>query len=243
LLALTLWLVAIGSAAGTVVDAGFTRENLDNGYDDWRSEYLSAEWKPGPRRAVYGVLRKTERFSLDDTDLTAGIYHPLTADAVLFAEAAVSSTHDVLPQWTLLAQTEMAFAHGIGVHIGARHAEYVSARVNDGRITLERYVGNYRLAYAATASRLAGGETGWTHAVQAARYYANTSRVGFVLATGTEVESLGPAGVAVTDIESVALIGRHWLRGNWHVSYEAGHYKQGDLYTRNLVGLGLGYRF
>lgn len=231
---------ASGPAA---IEAGATRENLDNGFDDWQSRFVSADWRPAPRQALYGLLRETERFGLDDSEALAGIYYPLARSAVLLVEASASATSEVLPRWTFLAQTEFALANGFGSHVGMRHAEYDDATVNAGRFTFEKYIGAWRVAYVATVSRLTDAETAWTHVLSATWYNGDDSRVTLIMTRGEEVESFGPAGVAVSDIRAFTLTGRQAVWRNWSATYELGRHEQGDLYTRQVLGLGLRCRF
>jgi YaiO family outer membrane protein len=234
---------AARAADSAAIEAGAGHDNLDNGFDDWRSRYVSADWRPAPRRALYGLVRETERFGLDDTEALAGAYHPLTPSAVLLVEASASATSRVLPRWTLLAETEFTLANGFGAHAGLRRAEYDAATVNAGRFTLERYVAAWRVAYVATVSRLADAETAWTHVLSATRYYGDDNRAGLIVTRGEEVEGFGPAGVAVSDIRGFTLAGRQAVWRNWSATYEAGRVQQGDRYARKVLSLGLRRRF
>lgn len=234
---------ASGARADTSVEAGFSYENLDNGFSDWRSRYVSGAWHPERDRALYGSLRETERFDLDDAEAMAGIYHPVSPALTVHAEASASATHRVLPKWTTLVQFQYALPAGVGVHVGVRHADYLDARVNDVRLTVERYFSDYRIAYVATGSRLVDGDSALTHVLQAAYYYGEDSFVGVTAAFGEEVESLGASGVTVTDVAGGALTGRHALTGAWSLVWHAGSHEQGKRYTRNAVGAGFRYRF
>lgn len=225
------------------VEMGFSHDNLDKGYANWRSSYIEAEKKRGERQVVYGALRETERFSLTDTEWLGGFSHPLGPRWTAIVEANASPTHHVLPKWSALGQIQYALEDGWSAHIGVRHTEYNNALTNLGIFTLERYWENYRFAYSHYESFLLGQGSAASNRLQISRYYNEHSWIGLSISEGNELENIGTAGVLAIPAHSLVLGGRHWLSPNWGLTYEAGFYRQGDYYTRNGVRLGLRRQF
>ena len=74
------------------------RDNLDEGYEDWREFFAQLSWRPDTRTALFGNYREAERFSKRDREGGAGLYYPLgNGGTVLHAEGTWSSTRHVLP--------------------------------------------------------------------------------------------------------------------------------------------------
>lgn len=235
--------VAADNSNGAQVEAGFSRDYLNNGYADWSSSYVEAEKKLAERQVVYGMLRETERFQQKDEELLAGYYHPLARQWTGLIEGNASATHYVLPKFSVLAQLQYAFADGWGAHFGLRHTEYDAASTNLGVFTLERYWGAYRAAYTLYSGYLAAAGSTLSQRIQFSRYYAEHSWVGVAFSGGNELENLGNGGVLQTEVQALIVNGRHWFSRDWALSYEASLQQQGNYYTRNGVALGLRYQF
>lgn len=234
---------AASDASGVQIEAGFSRDYLNKEYADWSSAYVEAEKKMAERQVIYGLLRETERFEQKDVELLAGYYHPLGRQWTGLVEANVSSTHHILPKWSVLGQLQYAFGDDWGVHLGLRHTEYDTALTNLGVFTLERYWGDYRAAYTLYSGHLAGAGSTISQRLQFSRYYSDHSWLGMALSGGEELENMGGAGVQHSKVQSVIFNGRHWLSHYWAVTYEANLHQQGDYYARNGIKLGVRHEF
>jgi YaiO family outer membrane protein len=228
------------------VEAGGSYENLDRGYDDWRSSYLEGAWKWGPRKTVYGGVRHTARFGLTDSESLLGLYHPLSERVTGVAEITVSPSHEVLPRWSALAQAEAVLGGGFGVQFGWRHTEYSSVHTDQGIATAEYYFGNYRAAYTYYRTYLDGDDPVATHRAALGYYYGRygeRSTIGINYANGREIESQGAGRVLVTEVRGVALAGRHWFLRDWAFTYEIGQQRVIDRYQRTAARIGVRYEF
>lgn len=232
-----------GDTGPVQVEAGFTQDYLDKGYTDWRSVYVETEKKLAERGVVYGMLRETERFGLRDTELLAGYSSPLGGQWTGLVEANASSTHNVLPKYSVLGQLQYALDDGWNAQFGVRHTEHDTAVTNLGIVTLERYWGDYRAAYTIYSGYLAAAGATLSQRMQFSRYYANQSWLGVGLSGGKELENLGSGGVQQSNVLSLAFNGRHWFSRDWAVSYETTLHQQGDYYNRNGIRVGLRRQF
>ncbi len=220
------------------LELGVSHESLSKGLPSWRSIYLEGLHQFGERQVLYGVLRETRRFGLADTEARVGYYHPLGRTWTALVEASTSPTHEVLPHFSVLGQLQKDLAYGWNVQVGLRHNEYTALSTDVANVTAERYWGSFRGAYSLYLGRL-DGETAASHVVQFDHYYGDRNSIGVLIAEGREVADRGPTGVLITDVRSFALRGRHWITPRWAISYEAVHHKQGDLYRRQGVRVGL----
>lgn len=228
-----------GSASALELEVGATHENLSQGRADWQSAYLEGEHQFGERRVVYAALRHTERFDQEDSDWLAGLYHPLDPRWTLNAEIGSSPTHRVLPEATAALNLHRQLDDGWGLGFGGRHTAYANADTNTATLSLERYFGAYRAAYTFTATHLEGGASAPNHRLQLNRYYGPRNTIGITVSRGEEVENVPPGGIIETEVEALAVLGRHWLDRDWAVSYELLRHEQGTLYRRQGLRLGL----
>lgn len=239
-------LAAAGARAepATEVEAGLTRERLTNDLPDWSSVYLEGTYTRAPGDAFYGVLRQTERFDRKDTQIGGGLYAPLASRWIAQAEALYSGEHRVLPQYSLFGGLAYRLDRGWNVAAGARRNEYTASHAHVLSLGVERYFGAWRAAYTFYLGMPEGAGSASAHRGQLDYYYAERSSVGASFVTGREVENAGPAGgVLTSDVREVALAARHWLTPAWAVGGEAWSHKQGQLYRRDGLRLGVRYRF
>ena len=228
------------------LEGGASYDNLDNGYDDWTSVYLDAVWNRAPRQTLYGGVRRTERFGLDDTEVMAGGYFPVSARVTGVIEGSISPTHDVLAKWSALGQVEIALDGGWGLQFGGRHIEYTEVYSDQLVATAEYYFGNNRVAYTFYRSYLEGDDPVNAHRITLGRHYGRYGERSYAAAsysTGQEVESLGPNQVLISDVRSAVVAGRHWFTPAWALSWEIGQHRVLDRYARNAVRLGVRHEF
>jgi YaiO family outer membrane protein len=236
-------LVPAGSRP-TEIEVGVMPQHLTNNQPNWRETYVDFSHRFGERKTLYGSLRETTRFGANDTQGVLGGYYPLGARVTGVLEAGASPSHVVLPHRWVFGQLEFSLGSGWGVQTGLRHTEYDAAVVNMGNLTLERYMGNFRAAYTLYESWLQGAGGAPAHRFLVQYFYNDENQIGASYATGREAENVGPpTGVLTSAVTNWTIYGRHWFTRELGVSFEALHQRQGDLYTRQGIRLGLRYRF
>jgi len=247
-----LWLLAVSwsipAGAETLVaarqlEAGTARENLDHGYEDWRSTYVEGAWEWAPRQVVYAQGRETERFGRTDREGLGGVYVPLSERFLALIEGSVSPTHHVLPRWSLFGQVEAQIARGLSLQLGARHTEYQQAGMNQGVLGGEYYFGNFRFLYTYYWSRLEGADPTGAQRAGLSYYYDDRSHVGLGGSAGDEAESQAPGVVILSTVRSIGFSGRHWLTRHWGLSWEIARTDVVDRYTRITLRAGVRYGF
>ena len=121
----------------TEIELGHGKETLTNNLPDWTSTYLLASRQFGERKTLYGGLRETRRFGLDDTEVHAGLYYPLAATWTSLLEASASPTHEVLARYSVYGELQKNLGSGWGVGLGLRHNEYslIGTNVLSGAIS------------------------------------------------------------------------------------------------------------
>jgi YaiO family outer membrane protein len=226
------------------VEAGYSRETLSNNLPDWTSSYLLASHRFADWHVLYGGLRETRRFGLDDSELHAGLYYPLAGTWTAQVEGSLSPTHEVLPRHSIYGQLQKNLPGGWGIGLGLRHNEYTLSGSNVVSVLAERYWGNFRGAYTLYSGRPEGASSGSSHRLQLSYFYADRSSVGVSYTNGREVENIGPPrGVLASDVRNWTLSGQHWLTPAWALTYDLVNHEQGSLYRRQGLRLGIRHSF
>jgi len=236
---------ATGLKAPTVdVEFGHSRETLTNNLTDWTSTYLLASRRFGDRKTIYGGLRETRRFGLDDSEAHAGVYFPLGSTWSSQIEVSVSPTHEVLARNSVYGQIQKNLPGGWGLGFGVRHNEYTLVSSNVVSAMAERYWGNFRGAYTLYSGRPEGASSAASHRLQLNYYYSDRSTVGLSYTDGREVENVGPPrGLISSDVKNWGITGQHWFAPAWALTYDLVQHEQGTLYRRQGLRLGVRHSF
>lgn len=227
------------SATPWEVRAEAQHDNLDHGQPDWSEELLQLAWKPRAGLAILGGARATERFDQRDGEGFGAAYLPLAATTTLHLEGSASGTHHVLARESGLAEISQQLGHGWVASVGGKLARYDTGDVRIASATVEKYVGDWRLAYTGYLSRADDGGWAPAHRLSATWYRDTLTYVTASAATGRELENVLPQGLVSTDVRAYAVGGGLRLGREWGLSLDAGHVRQGDLYTRRYARLGL----
>ena len=226
------------------VELGASHERLTNNRPDWSSVYLEAARTFRPRNTLYGGVRHTRRFDLDDDEAYGGLYYPVADTWTTLLEASASPSHNVLPQYSLYGQLQKTLWQGLNLGAGLRYTEYTDDRVRMATGNVEYYWSAYRAAYTFYSSRVEDAGSAPAHRFQFNYYYTDDSSIGIAYARGREVESVGPpVGLVTSDVREWMISGRHWFAKNWALSYEVLDHEQGILYRRQGLRVGLRHRF
>lgn len=216
-------------------------EHLSNGTPNWRETVAGFSYKLAPRHVVDISAGETHRFALHDDQFAASYTAPLTNALTATVDGNFSSTHRVLARHALGAQLQYEFAPSWLLHGGARSTSYDTVTVNQAVFMLEHYFSSFSWTLGWRPTR-AFNTTAHGIELRGSHYYGDRNAVTLIVAGGKEAASI-PAGVTLTNVRSAALTGRHWLDRNWAVSYGASHTRQGNLYSRNGINLGVQYAF
>ena len=228
----------------TEVSLDYSRQFLTNGRGTWDEASLGVIHKFSRRRVVYASYSETKRFERRDRKAMIGYYQPLDEKWTLLVEASASPTHRILPKWSGMAQIERSFGNGWIGQAGYRRTEHNSAQVNVARIGVEKYWGLNRAAYALSINNLEDTGTSSSHLIQYNRYYGGeSSSIGVSFAAGREIENTGPNTVIQSDIYNISFNGKHAVSRSWAFAYGFTQHRQGDLYSRRGLKLGLRFKF
>ena len=244
ILAVTLPALAqTAPAPRTELEIGAARETLSGGRPDWRSRYLLLEHHRPDRQVFYGGWRDTERYRLRDSELHGGAWLTLSPTTQLQLEAGASDSHRVLARHYGLLGLQVEPAAGWGLSAGWRRSSYDAGNTRVLNFGAERYVGNERFAYTLFGGGPDGAATVGSHRLQWNHYYGERDWIGLSVAAGRETEHGGAGAFITSRVSNATLAGRHRLAQAWSLSWEAGRQRQGTLYTRDGLRLGLRHEF
>lgn len=225
-------------------ETGGSYENLDRNFASWNSTYIGGFRSFGQRSNIYGRASQVQRFDMQDVAIVAGLTRPLTERWTLGLEADYNPAHHFLPQWALQGSAHYKMDYGFGALFNFRHAGYSLLDTDTGSVGLERYWGDFRIAYTLYISQLQfAPEPTFSHLGQIAYFYGDRDQIGIAIGGGQQVMLLGPGRLINADVESYALHGQHWVTPKWALVYDISLNVQGTAYTRYGATFGVRYAF
>lgn len=229
--------------AGTAgVGVSVRSERLDRGLDDWRAYRLDVAAVRRDAPGWYGAINHERRFGRSDTGIEAGLVAPLARGWSVQAEAGAAPAADFLPRGYADLRVQRALANGWLAAASVRRSAYRDTDVDRLALALERYLGPWRAGYTVNLTD-ANGQRLVGHDVAIDRYYGQRSSIGLRLTAGEDVGIVDAGaqapGVISSDVDAAYLQGRHGLGPRWALQWSAGALRQGDLYRRRAVQLGL----
>lgn len=225
------WTLTLGS--------GF--DSLDNDLPDWNNQFLGLRYEPGDSQSyAIGVAR-------DARNRTSDVSASAAADWSLSQwRFGVALTHsrspDVMPETGVEVHARRSFARGWGASLRHRQRDYASAVVDSTIAGVEKYFGDYRLAYDLSWSRLDRDSSFASHVLTGNWYYSDAASIGLSVSAGREAEAIGGGRVLETDIRAVTLSGRYQFSPRVGSNWWLGVHEQGDLYRRRFVGVAVSIR-
>lgn len=215
-----------------------SREYLDNGAPDWKQ--VNALFGRNLAENVLLTLSAStlNRFGTTDTQFGFGGSLAVGANWTATGGFAVSSSPNFLPDTAIDLGLSRRFEHGWVGGARWRRRDYENAPVDSFGLVIERYLGRYRIAYSLDRARLSS-EQALTHALTVNFYADSGSQLGVILATGEEVEIVGPGQLLKTDVTSIAFTGRHPVNEYLSLGWRLATHRQGQFYRRNAIGISI----
>jgi YaiO family outer membrane protein len=220
------------------VEAGASREVL-TGESDWEDYWIRATVRPAPGSHVWGGVRQTRRFGVNDQQFEGGAGLPLAETWSLGVNGTWSPTHRVLPRWGAAGELRWRLAPGWGVFFGGGRQRWVTTGVNRQHAGVERFFGPARLAYRLGFHQVDDGGSGVRHDLSGSWSYGTGSVVALGLGVGRDAVLAGEQDVRSLSAASASLSGVHWLDGRTGVTYNLVVFRHGDLFTRTGASVGV----
>jgi YaiO family outer membrane protein len=219
-------------------EAGTDVDQLDNDSGNWHRTYVYADMPFNDHDIVYASYARFERYDFVDTQLGVGGSVTLADSWYAALDAMFASRPDFLPETTIGANLGYRVSRGWVIGTGLKHRKYPETEVSSGGLSIEKYLGNFRVAYLAELARL-DSETAVTHRATINFYLDRGTQYGLSIAGGKEVESVGAGQILRTSVRAIGLSGRHPLGSYLSIVWRVSAHRQGDFYSRYTTGLSI----
>lgn len=219
------------------VTVGAGRDDLSNGLPSWNEQFLELT-RQEIKRNLYGVrLARSERYN--EADYSLGLYAQRTLPQGWFYGGGVTLADDSTfrPDLGFNTHVGLPFAGQWVANLAYRRSEYTDTTVSSIITSVERYVADFRFAYAVTQSRLHGASSFASHTLTSNWYYRDNASIGITISTGKEAESLGNGQVLESDVSGLSLSGRYRFNDRYSLQWWLGTHEQGNFYRRQSVGM------
>lgn len=228
--------------ASWTLSTGGSYDQLDKGFADWNRQFvgLARETLQGHRHAV--ELSRNARGSTADTGLAVTADYRLGQDWLAGVYLGTAVDPVFLPRVDVGAHGGRVLPGDWVVDLALRHRDFSTTAASSATATVEKYVAAIRIAYRFSVSRVTDSPSFTSQGLTINWYYADAASIGLQYGTGREIESLGGGRLLETEVDSVAVTGRHSLSPRLTLDWFAGIHDQGALYRRQFLGLAVSFR-
>lgn len=223
----------------TTVELRAGVDALSDGYAGWNEQEVRIDHRVTGRSGAGFSIARLSRFDRVDRRVTVDASLAVARRATLAIEGELSPTHAAVPRYGAEARVHASLGAGWGVEVGAGQRHFTDATLRRGVVTLERYWGRWLVAYAASRGHLSGVAGTSGHVVRLTRFVFARNDVSVGLFTGREAETVADGNVLVMRVRGAAIWGDVPLSSRVAVTYRGSRTRQGDLYQRNSISLGL----
>ena len=224
------------------ITAGGTHEGLDNDLPSWNHLFANVARERNWGRYRFGLARDS-RFGESDLTFSVGGDMRLGRDWSAGVDVAVVDDPWFQPDLGVRAFAYRSLQGGWVANLLLQRREYATTAVNSIVPSVEKYIGDYRFAYALGYSRLQGGGGSFNHTLTGNWYYGDRSSIGLNFSTGEESEAIGAGQVLQTDVVGIGVNGQQALNDRTDLKWWLGSHEQGDFYRRSFLGMAIAFRF
>jgi YaiO family outer membrane protein len=226
--------------AWTIV-AGAGHDKLDNNAPSWNQLFANASHARDWGSYRFGLSRDS-RFGATDITLSVGAGTQFAANWSAGIDIATVSDPKFLPEWSYGGFIGRSLPGDWLLNLRYLQREYTATSVSSQVVVVEKYVRDYRIAYALGHSRPRGVSGSLSHSMTLNWYYSDRGSIGINFNTGEETEAIGAGQVLQTDVNGVGLTGRRRINERLDLNWWLGTHKQGDYYRRTFLGMAVTYR-
>ena len=224
------------------ITAGGTHEGLDNDLPSWNHLFANVGRERNWGRYRFGLARDS-RFGESDLTFSVGGDVRLGPDWSAGLDMAVVDDPWFQPDLSVRAFAFRSLQNGWVANLLLQRREYATTAVNSIVPSVEKYISDFRFAYALGYSRLQGGGGSFNHTLTGNWYYGDRSNIGITISTGEESEAIGAGQVLQTDVVGIGVNGQQALNDRTDLNWWLGSHEQGDFYRRSFLGMAIAFRF
>jgi len=221
---------------------GATHEGLDNDLPSWKQLFLNIERERSWGHYRFG-LASDSRFGESDLTFSIGGDILLGPGWSAGIDVAIVDEPWFQPDLSYRAFALRSLQDGWVVNLLYQRREYATTAVSSITPSVEKYIGDFRFAYALGYSRLQGGGGSFNHNLTGNWYYSDRANVGINISTGEESEAIGAGQVLQTDVRGIGVNGQHALNDRTDLKWWLGSHEQGNFYRRSFLGMAIAFRF
>jgi YaiO family outer membrane protein len=232
--------------AAPYIEIGSNYDQLSNNYASWSTQYLNLSIPLKENGLVNIEAQNVQRFSMVDQSLNVAYAYP-TKLGVLNVEGGYSANPNFLPQNSVGLGWNGKLPSNFGYIVAANQKQYsqsyANASTNMLSLGLEKYVGEFRIAYVGMISSINKTQGSFASKLQAQWIGETNNRLGITYAQGMEPEVVGLNNLNSIQFNYVQLDALYWISKTIGLTSALWHGKEGSYYQRNGGQLGVRVTF
>lgn len=223
-------------------EIGGSYEHLTNGYTPWASQYLDVTVPLKSNGLVYMNVLNANRFSQNDTAGYVNYAYP-TKYGVVSAEGGYTINPQFLTKDLYGVGWNGVLPYQFNYLITGRASEYLVGNTRTINMGLDKYYGDFRLAYTLVRSVLDYSQRSWLSKFQVQWLGESGHKLGLLYSTGHEPMVVTIGNLSNVDVVTYQLDGLYKINKTVGLTASAWHSMQGAYYQRNGGQIGVRVAF
>jgi len=220
---------------------GTSYEKLDTSSNDWHTTLIEY----GTKIKSYNInltLENSRRFGLTDNQITINSSKSFSRTVDITSAISKSNQNTLYSNWRFLIKAQKTINKVNVLSYQWIHRKYTNTIVDTSNISISRYWGPLVPGLAANITAINNKEVTLSYSAKLAWFITDEDFIRLSLSQGTEGEYIGNT-LTLEKIQFVGLDGRWNFSTNWNAILAIGQHKQGKVYIKNGIFLGLQRRF
>lgn len=223
-------------------EIGESYEHLTNGYTPWSSQYLDVTVPLKSNGLVYMNLLNANRFSQNDTAGYVNYAYPMKY-GVVSAEGGYTFNPQFLTKDLFGVGWNGVLPYQFNYLITGRVSEYLVGNTRTINMGLDKYYGEFRLAYTLVRSVLDYSQRSWLSKFQVQWLGESGHKLGLLYSTGHEPMVVTIGNLTNVDVVTYQLDGLYKINKTVGLTASVWHSMQGSYYQRNGGQVGVRVAF
>ena len=220
---------------------GKTIERLDIKTDDWHTNKLEFGAKM-EKHALNLSLENSSRFNLSDNQISTSLSRQFKKHIIVTTAFSISENNLLYPAWQSQLQAEKTINKKNVIEIKWQHKKY-SADVIDGTsISFSQYLGNFLPRISINTTALNNNDFTLNYSGDLSWFFNKQDFIRLSISKGNDIEYLQQK-IKTTETNFMGIDGRWQFNKNWNAILALGHHKQGTIYKKDGIFIGLQRRF
>ncbi|MDH5257607.1 MAG: YaiO family outer membrane beta-barrel protein [Gammaproteobacteria bacterium] len=221
---------------------GKSHEKLSIDTGDWQSTLLELGtiWKKHPLSFSF---ENSSRFNMNDNQAMFSALTIMDNNLQLNTSIAASSSNDLYPVWQFAMEASKSLKKINILQYKWQHRKYSTDVIDSNNLSFSRYFGSFLPKVTVNITTINNNDILPGYSTSLSWFINDKDFIRISFSQGKEAEYLNKKLEDITKTEFIGVDGRWNIISDWNALIALGHHKQGTVYNKDGIFIGLQRRF